>query len=243
MSGEIKNVKLNFSCSEIWDAMPQANGGRHCDKCQKKVYDFTNSKADEFRQIMAENNYSICGRFTKKQVHEEIIVASLWKKWISAAMVLIGFSFFTNNAVAQKVKHKIAKHKVKFTKPTLSIGDVAVPVTDKYTAKAITNINNEEVFGGVNEIFPEFPGGNEKLYAFITKNLDQSKSFKPGRVNITFVVEKNGSLSNIKAVGRHFDASAEEEAIRVLKLSPKWIPGMQNGKNVAVQYTVPIVFK
>jgi len=243
MGEEIKNIKLNFSCSENWEAMPDADGGKHCDKCQKKVYDLTNSKADEFGQIMTENNYSICGRFTKQQVNEETMVAPIWKKWLSAAMVLIGFSFFTNNAVAQNAKHKQTKHKANFPKTTAGTSDVAVPTANVDTAKVVKNTNINEIFGGVNEVFPEFPGGNEKLYAFIAKNLDQSKSFKTGRVNITFIVEKDGSLSNIQAVGRHFDEGAEKASIQVMKLSPKWMPGMQNGKPVAVQYTVPIIFK
>lgn len=68
MQQDITNVKLNFSCSENWDAMTQADGGKHCDKCQKKVYDFTNSKADEFRKVLAENSYKVCGRFKIEQV-------------------------------------------------------------------------------------------------------------------------------------------------------------------------------
>ncbi|MFD1258140.1 energy transducer TonB [Mucilaginibacter terrae] len=243
MSNEISNIKLRFSCNENWDAMTGSDGGKYCDKCQKKVYDFTNSKADEFMKILAENNYSICGRFAKQQVYVEPMIAPLWKKWLSAAMVLIGFSLFTNNAVAQKVKHKQAKHKVNSPKPTVSMGDVVVPATNTDTAKVVANPNSNEIFGGVDEFPPEFPGGNEKLYAFIAKNLDQSKSFKPGRVNITFIVEKDGSLSNIQSVGRHFDEGAEKEAMRVIALSPKWIPGNQMGKSVRVQYTVPIIFK
>jgi hypothetical protein len=68
MNEPIKNIKLSFTCSENWDAMPQANGGRHCDKCQKKVHDFTKSKADEFRKVLAENNYNVCGRFSLEQM-------------------------------------------------------------------------------------------------------------------------------------------------------------------------------
>jgi hypothetical protein len=243
METDLKAVKLSFSCTENWDTMQNAEGGRYCNKCQKKVYDFTNSKADEFRQIMAENNYNICGRFTKQQMYEEPIAAPFWKKWVSAAMVLIGFSFFTNSAVAQKAKHKQAKHKVNLPQPTVSIGDVVIPVLKKDTVEAITTSNNNEIFGGVNEYPPEFPGGSEKLNAFIAKNLDQSKSFKPGRVNVTFVVETDGTLSNIKAIGRLFDQAATDEAIRIIKLSPQWLPGKQNGKPVRVQYTVPIIFK
>ncbi len=62
-----------------------------------------------------------------------------------------------------------------------------------------------------------------------------------GRVYVQFIVEPDGSLSNIKAVHGPGHGSSEE-AIRVLSMSPKWNPGMQNGKAVRVAYTVPINF-
>ena len=99
----------------------------------------------------------------------------------------------------------------------------------------------EPIFTSV-EGLPEFPGGYQKFLAFVKENLDQSKSSVAGRANITFVVEQDGTLSDIKAVGRIFDENAINEAIRVMKLSPKWNPGKQNGKPVRVQYTLPIVF-
>ncbi|SFT26062.1 hypothetical protein [Mucilaginibacter polytrichastri] len=69
MPEDITSINLKFSCGEKWDAMqPHQNGGRHCTQCHKVVYDFTNSKADEFRKILAENNYNIFGRFTADQL-------------------------------------------------------------------------------------------------------------------------------------------------------------------------------
>ncbi len=62
-----------------------------------------------------------------------------------------------------------------------------------------------------------------------------------GRVILQFVVEKDGSLSNIAAL-RDPGNGLGEEAIRVLKLAPKWKPGVQNGRNVRVQYTIPVNF-
>lgn len=252
MSEEIENIKLSFTCTENWDAMTQADGGRHCDKCQKKVYDFTNSKADEFRRVLAENNYSVCGRFASQQLNVKSAIFPLWRKWISAALVLIGFNFGGNEATAQNLKHKHAKHKIKFIPPQVSMGDVAIQEPPKVpgidSSKLIepgellkTDTVNA-VFGMVSEAIPEFPGGNEKLYSFINKNLNQNKASKPGRVNVTFIVEKDGALSDVRAIGPIFDQNAADEAIRVIKLSPKWIPGKQNGKPVRVQYVVPIVF-
>ncbi|WP_262710290.1 energy transducer TonB [Mucilaginibacter psychrotolerans] len=62
-----------------------------------------------------------------------------------------------------------------------------------------------------------------------------------GRIIITFVVEKDGTLSNIKVL-RGIGSSCDEEAIRAIKACPPWLPGMQKGKPVRVQYSVPIAF-
>jgi len=258
MNEEIKNVELKFACSANWEAMDDAEGGKHCDKCQKKVYDFTNSKADEFKKILAENDYSVCGRFNATQIAPVPIVLPLWKKWLSAAMVLISITWIENKAIAQKPNHKHIKQKVKFPQPVATMGDIQITDSKRdtllnksapYLPVSGRSLNSEkqdstkEYFGGPDAVFPIPPGGENKFKAFIYKNLDQDKALKPGRVNVTFIVEEDGSLSNIQTVGRHFDEGANKEAIRVMKLSPKWIPGMQNGKPVAVKYTVPIIFK
>ena len=235
MPEEIKNVKLSFACSENWDEMPDAKGGKHCDKCQKKVYDFTNCKADEFIKVLAENNYSICGRFSALQIATTPIELSLWKRWLSAAMLLVGINLVGNKVVAQHTKHKNTKQKVQFPPPVLTMGDVQNTKLKQDTSTAY--------FGMVNEVMPSFPGGEEKLYAFINNNIDHTKALKPGRVNVTFVVEKDGTLTDVKAIGRLYDEGATTEALRVMKLSPRWIPGKQNGKPVRVQYMAPIIFK
>lgn len=103
MSEEIKNVKLSFSCNENWDAMPLADGGRHCDKCQKKVYDFTNSKEDEFRKILEENREGICGHFSTEQMVQKNLSLTFWKRWMPAAVVYIGISLFACKSPETKV--------------------------------------------------------------------------------------------------------------------------------------------
>jgi hypothetical protein len=254
MSQDITNVRLSFSCSENWDDMPQTNDGRHCDKCQKKVYDFTNSKADEFVKILAENDNAVCGRFRMEQMAVKPIIFPLWKRWVSAALVLIGFNFWGKEAIAQHAKPKHTKQKSKIP-PMITMGDIEIaekskvpPSTDSLNRIKLEEQNNSKpdtsnfVFGTVSEAPPEFPGGYQKFVAFIKKNLDRSKTSKAGRINVTFVVEKDGSLSDFRAIGRIFDQNAADEAVRVVKLSPKWIPGKQDGKLIRVQYTVPIMF-
>jgi TonB family protein len=92
---------------------------------------------------------------------------------------------------------------------------------------------------------PKYPGGMADFYDFLSDNIKypQEASAKniTGNVHVGFIVEKDGSLSNIK-IQRKLGYGTDEEAIRVLKLSKKWIPGMQNGKPVRVQYNIPIKF-
>ncbi|WP_158825366.1 M56 family metallopeptidase [Mucilaginibacter lacusdianchii] len=102
-----------------------------------------------------------------------------------------------------------------------------------------------------NEVFtsaehtPEFPGGIEKFYQFLGQQIRYPKTARDnniqGRVIVTFVVEKDGSLSDVHSL-RGPGSGLEEEAVRVIARSPSWIPGVQNGNKVRVQYTVPVLF-
>ena len=93
---------------------------------------------------------------------------------------------------------------------------------------------------------PEPVGGEKAWSKFLNKNLrfpDAAQDERvSGKVYINFIIEKDGSLSNLvvdKAAGHGFD----EEALRVLKLAKAWKPGMQNGQPVRVKYTIPINFQ
>lgn len=100
------------------------------------------------------------------------------------------------------------------------------------------------------EIMPEFPGGQEKLYAFIGKNVvypkEALKKNKEGRVLISFIIEKDGSVSNVKPLkpkSEWIGYGLEEEACRVVYLMPKWKPGTIDGKPVRVKFSLPILFQ
>ncbi|HEY4195177.1 MAG TPA: energy transducer TonB [Mucilaginibacter sp.] len=92
---------------------------------------------------------------------------------------------------------------------------------------------------------PEFKGGLSEFYHFLSQNIKYPEAMLrrnvQGKVYIALTVEKDGSLSDLKAV-KDIGYGAAEEAIRVLKLSPNWEPGYQNGQQVRVRYTLPINF-
>lgn len=90
------------------------------------------------------------------------------------------------------------------------------------------------------EVKPDFPGGIAKFYKYVERNyqIPEEEGLK-GKVFVSFVVEKDGSLTDIKVI-RDIGYGTGKEAIRVLKASPKWTPGEQNGKKVRVLYSLPI---
>lgn len=96
------------------------------------------------------------------------------------------------------------------------------------------------------EQMPQFPGGTQELMAYIAKHLRYpviaAENGVQGKVFIRFVVSATGSVEGVEVV-RSLDPNCDKEAIRVIASLPKWIPGKQNGRNVPVYYTVPIMFK
>jgi len=106
--------------------------------------------------------------------------------------------------------------------------------------------SSDDVFVVVEQM-PEYPGGNQNMFAFISENMHYPEVARAngihGRCVVQFVVEKDGSLSSFEVVRSAGDASLDKEALRVLKSMPKWKPGAQRGKRVRVRYTVPVTFK
>ena len=103
----------------------------------------------------------------------------------------------------------------------------------------------QDVFDVV-EKMPEFPGGVQELLGFLSKTIkypaEAEKAGTQGRVIATFVVRKDGSISDARVV-KSVDPLLDAEALRVINAMPAWIPGTQNGKPVNVKYTVPISFR
>lgn len=90
------------------------------------------------------------------------------------------------------------------------------------------------------EVKPEYPGGVEAMNGFIKENFKNSKEGLTGKIFATFIIEKDGSLSDIKIL-KDLGFGTGTEAIRVIKSFPKWSPGKQNNKIVRVQYSIPMV--
>ena len=104
----------------------------------------------------------------------------------------------------------------------------------------------EKVIFQVVEEMPEFPGGMAEAMKFLAKNIKYPVAAQEakieGRVIVQFVIERDGSVSDAKVM-RGVNSELDAEAIRVVSMMPKWIPGKQRGKAVAVKYTMPIMFR
>ena len=104
--------------------------------------------------------------------------------------------------------------------------------------------DNQEVFMIVEQL-PTFPEGEEAFSKFLSENIVYPQQAREagieGRVMVGFIVESDGEITNVKVL-RSIDPVLDEEAIRVIKMMPKWNPGKLQGKAVRVQYQVPITF-
>lgn len=112
------------------------------------------------------------------------------------------------------------------------------------TSTAQTKKNNM-VFDVV-EVMPQYPGGQIAMLKYIMENIkypeQAMKEGIQGRVTVSFIVEKDGSISNVRPV-LSVHPLLNKEAVRVVKSMPKWSPGKQKGKPVRVQFNVPVMFK
>jgi protein TonB len=129
-------------------------------------------------------------------------------------------------------------------------GDITKPVTGildglpgkgdpKGTPEGTTN--DPVDIGGL-DVMPEPYGGAAAWAKFLQKNLRYPDTELQGRVVISFIIEKDGKLTDLNII-KGVDNLLDREALRVLKLAPAWKPGQQHGKPVRVKYTIPIVFQ
>ena len=106
------------------------------------------------------------------------------------------------------------------------------------------SVKQDRIYCDIPYTQPSFPDGQEALLQYLKKNVQwpDTESCVQGRVIVSFIVEIDGSLSDIKVV-RSLDPLFDKEALRVVKSMPKWIPGTQNGQPVRIRYTIPVIFR
>lgn len=111
--------------------------------------------------------------------------------------------------------------------------------------KTVVSQTDQKVSDTVEQM-PEYPGGMQAMIEFLQTNMkypeDAAKQKVEGRVMVEFVVETDGSVSDVHVAKQVFP-SLDAEAIRVVQAMPKWTPGKEKGKVVRVKYNLPIVFR
>ena len=114
-----------------------------------------------------------------------------------------------------------------------------------FTTSTAQTKKNDMVFDVV-EVMPQFPGGQIAMLKYIMENMkypeQAMKEGIQGRVAVRFIVEKDGSISDVKPI-LSVHPLLNKEAVRVVESMPKWTPGKQNGKPVRVRFNVPVMFK
>lgn len=159
-------------------------------------------------------------------------------------------------ATIEKLKRAIAQSNAYEVVENVNTGGVvvtaiSVPITRASSPPPSQNPSVYKTGSGEDELYfyseqmPQFPGGESQLLNFIAQNVHYptvaQQNGKQGKVNVTFVVEKDGSVGNAKVV-RPGDPSLDTEAVRVVMSMPKWLPGKNGGKPVRVAYTLPVNF-
>lgn len=123
--------------------------------------------------------------------------------------------------------------------------DAPIDIEEPVIGEGNAVVEEEAVYFSVEEA-PSFPGGMANIGKYIGKNLKYPTQARDagiqGRVIVSFIVEKDGSVTDVKVL-QGIGNGCDEEAIRVIKLMPPWTPGKQNGKPVRVQYNLPIAFR
>ena len=144
---------------------------------------------------------------------------------------------------------KIEVVEAKKTDVQLEYQDESGKKTTETGTLTYTNSDNGTPSGDVFdvvEVMPQFPGGPQELFNFLAKNIkypaEAENAGKQGRVIVTFVVSKDGSIRDTRVV-KSVDPLLDAEGLRVINSMPNWTPGTQSGKAVNVKYTVPITFR
>lgn len=119
-------------------------------------------------------------------------------------------------------------------------------IEEKIKEGKVTEEDYDQLTFNVVEKMPEFEGGMDGMMSFFQKNIkypaEAKEKGKKGRVLVQFVVEKDGSIVEPKVV-KSVSPELDAEALRVVQMMPKWKPGQQRGKNVRVQFTLPVSFR
>lgn len=185
--------------------------------------------SNHFNQTFLKNRFIMMTKNENKKWSRLFLMAFLSMAFISPAFV---------SCTMDSAKEEISEPQEVINEP------VKPEVPEEVKTEETETETKEELFLVV-ETMPKFPGGEKAMYTYIGQNVKYPEKAKKegvqGRVFITFVVEKDGRITEVELL-RGVSEELDQEALRVMKGMPKWTPGEQRGKAVRVQYRMPIKF-
>ncbi len=209
MEKPIINAQLKFNCPVHWDSMEDTHGGKNCHQCQKKVFDLTNCSQHEMDIILIQNNHKICAKFSSQQLAPQQTNYTFWKKWLSAAMVLLGFNLFNSKAIAQNNIPATEQKKSDLNNQNW-IGEVVISVPTIHATPLI----GVEAFN--NSILELIPFKNVNLQSVISVD-------KLGKLTEILFLPNSETYSKL-------DTQTIKKIEQIFK-NNKWKPGTVAGKN------------
>jgi TonB family protein len=249
LSSTIDPIKLEGTCTSYF------NTGKRRDVLNYRgglltndqFYYYPNGKLKEVR------NYPDLLNKNKTPYNQAYLITT-FNDTTGTALVTNGTGHYVdyNKDFTKAITQGNVKNGLKDGEWNIVIGKDSILVKENYSnGKLVTGTakfaNGESYTYTLPEKLPEFNGGLQAFYKFLNKTLRYPelayKSQIQGKVLVSFIVEKDGTLSNIRATDNNVAEVLNTEAIRVLSLSPKWNPGIQYGRPVRVTYTVPVIFK
>ena len=210
------------------------------------TYDNDNNEQDESQEEIVEYEYE----------EEPSFIEKYWKYGVAVAVVLLGIYFCSNwNSSPSSLQSDdvvdTQGNQTATASPVQSSNSSSQQtqnVTSYPTANeklSTVSVESRKVFTVVEQM-PSFPGGDAALMSYLANNIHYptvaAENGVQGRVVVGFVVERDGSITDVRIL-RGVDPSLDREAMRVVKSMPRWTPGKQNGSAVRVEYQVPIAFR
>lgn len=193
------------------------------------------------RYSVSSNSFAHC--FTKKRI--VMIKKTNSNPWVRLRVLLMLPALALSVVLSSACKSDISEPESQDVTKVSITYDSGQKATGEITWN-VTDTNAQEDAFEIVEQMPEYPGGESAMFEFLMANLKYPKSCFDdkiqGRVLVTFVVEKDGSITDtevLKSVNPDLDA----EALRVINSMPAWTPGKQKGQTVRVKFTIPVIFK
>lgn len=240
-------------CHENWDKMSPKDNGRFCLSCTKTVVDFTKMLPEEIQHYF-NSNQNICGKFKNTQLDEITIQipsqvfytqTHYHKMFLLALFAVMGSSLFScqdKNGNKQKIDKVEVVDNTSIQRRT-TMGAPAPPKEGQADMNSYSSVYSIVYSFEDLDVTPVPEKGMKKFNAFFRKNYTAPNSTEKSqeKTSILFVVEKDGSLTNFNIL-KGTSTRNGEEVIKVLKKSPKWIPGKYKNKIVRSSYVFSIPF-